>query len=159
MTSSPHKATPLQRYSSFDTVPHIKTCYLDVSGSVSDSWGLPTCSSLCFHCCQSSEGRLGSLEVGLRSSLAIPDSVTHDGGAQDFGGIFLKARLRNWEEKGEGIYQSLVALAFLCWALLWMATSLTIWWHLLNSTMWSSILSFYIKCKLDMPLIKKQTLR
>lgn len=55
-----------------------------------------TCSSLCFHCCHPSDGMLWSPDAGLRSSLAIPDSVIQGGGAQDFWGIFLKARLRNW---------------------------------------------------------------
>lgn len=40
-----------------------------------------TCSSLCFHCCHPSVGILWSPDAGLRSSLAIPDSVTHGGGA------------------------------------------------------------------------------
>lgn len=43
-----------------------------------------TCSSLCFHCCQPSAGKLGSPAAGLRSSLAIPDRVTQGGGALDF---------------------------------------------------------------------------
>lgn len=34
-----------------------------------------TCSSLCFHCCQPSEGAFGSLDAGLRRSPAIPDRV------------------------------------------------------------------------------------
>lgn len=73
---------------------------------------LLTCSSLCFHCCQSSEGILGSLDAGLRSSLAIPDSVMQGGGAQDFGGIFLKARLRNWQETSNGT--TLINNHFIC---------------------------------------------
>lgn len=54
-----------------------------------------TCSSLCFHCCHPPDWRLWSSTEGLRSSLAIPDSVILGGGAQDFWGIFLKAKLRN----------------------------------------------------------------
>lgn len=58
-----------------------------------------TCSSLCFHCCHPSEGILWSPDAGVRSSLAIPDSVIQGGGAQDFWGIFLKARLRSWQKE------------------------------------------------------------
>ena len=66
-----------------------------------------TCSSLCFHCCQPSAGILGSPAVGLRSSLAIPDRVTQGGGALDFWGIFLKARLRNWQKERCRLMQTL----------------------------------------------------
>lgn len=66
-----------------------------------------TCSSLCFHCCQPSAGIPGSPAAGLRSSLAIPDRVTQGGGALDFWGIFLKARLRNWQKERHRLMQTL----------------------------------------------------